>query len=321
MPLQNGNQIRVAICVGTFRREELLRELLCGVAQLQFHKVLAPQIEIVVVDNDEYGSAAKNCRGAILPWPLKYAIEPRRGITHVRNRAIAEAGDADFIAFIDDDEVPSSRWLDELLSVQARFSADVASGPVLPRYAPDVPAWIKAGAFFEPPALTTGAERAASATNNVLIARRVFNHVGGFDDAFALSGAEDTDFFLRVVRAGYKIVWSQRAIVFETITRRRANIAWILRREYQTGNGWVFCETDGGKDMHARALRFAKACAHIAVGIGAALWASLLLNKASLLHALRRIALGAGMITALIGHRFLAYQNAGARAAADAKLA
>lgn len=305
--------------MGTFRREELLRELLWGVAQLQFHKVPAPQIEIVVVDNDEGASAQKTCRAASLPWPLKYVVEPRRGITHVRNRAIAEASDADSIAFIDDDEVPSSCWLDELLSVQAQFSADVVSGPVMPRYAPGIPAWVEAGGFFEPPALATGTERNTCATNNVLIARHVFNHVGGFDDSFALSGAEDTDFFLRVVRAGYKIAWSHRGIVFETITRRRANIRWILRREYQTGNGWVFCEADRGKDMRARALRFAKACAHIAIGLGEVMWSSLLLNKAAAVQALRRIALGAGMVSALIGHRFLAYQNAGAGPTADAK--
>lgn len=319
--MQNGGQARVAICVGTFRRQELLRELLGGIAKLEFQKVPAPQIQIAVVDNDAAGSAENVCRSAPDRYPVKYVIEPRRGITYVRNRAITQADDVDFIAFIDDDEIPHPSWLDELLSVQAQFSADVVSGPVVPHYASDVPGWIRNGQFFEPPKLATGAERQACATNNVLIARHVFSHVSVFDDFFALSGAEDTDFFLRVVRAGYKIVWSQRAIVFETISRRRANIRWIIRREYQTGNGWAFCEMNGAVDMRTWSARFAKACAHIVVGIGQAIWSSLLLDRGAAVHALRSTALGAGMITGLAGHKFLAYRHAGAQHAPDIKAA
>lgn len=309
--MKNDSAVRVAICVGTFRREELLRELLGEMAELKFRKVAVPQIQLVIVDNDEFGSAEKVCRATPASWPIKYVVEPRRGISQVRNRAIAEAGEVDFIAFIDDDEVPSPRWLDELLSAQARFSADVVSGPVFPRYSSNVPGWVKAGNFFEPPMLATGVERQACATNNALIATRVFKQIPGFDDSFALSGAEDTDFFLRVVRASYKIVWAQKAVVFETITPQRANVVWILRREYQTGNGWVFCEADNVNDALAWPVRFAKACGHLVIGVGGALWSSLLLDKAALVHALRRVALGAGMIAGLAGRRFLAYQHAG----------
>jgi glycosyltransferase involved in cell wall biosynthesis len=289
----------------------MLRDLLAGIARLTFHKVQPPDIRIVVVDNDDFASAHEVCTTASLPWPLKYVVESKRGISYARNRAVAEAGLVDFIAFIDDDEIPSGQWMDELLSARATFNADVVAGPVMPRYEPEVSSWIKNGGFFEPQSSATGASCKSCATNNVLIAVRVFTSVPRFDDAFALSGAEDTNFFLRVRHAGYQIAWSQEAIVFESVSRNRGTVTWILRREFQTGNGWVFCESDVDGRLRSTVIRFFKACGHIAIGAAAAVWHATILDKAAIVRALRQASLGAGMLTALTGYRFLAYQKVG----------
>lgn len=305
------SETRVAICIATFKRQELLRELLEGIGRLTFHKVETPQIRIVIVDNDESASAKEVCTAVNIPWPIQYVLEQRRGITHARNRAIAEAGTVDFIAFIDDDEIPSDHWLDELLWAQAEFAADVVSGPALPRYSTDVADWIKRGGFFARHVAPTGTLRRASATNNVLIGMRVFNRVPRFDDAFAMSGAEDTDFFLRVSYAGYKIVWSQEAVVLELVSAKRGTVAWILRREYQTGNGWVFSEAGVDNSLRSRVFRFSKACGHIVLGSTNAILRSILLERIAVVRSLQRVSLGAGMLAALAGHRFLAYQGQG----------
>lgn len=308
---ETSNAVRVAICICTFRRQKLLWELLQGVADLRFHKIPCPRIRVIVVDTpDEHGSAQKVCESVSLPWPLKYLIEPSRGLTQARNRAIAEAGSVDFIASIDDDEVPSPTWLDELLWAQAEFRADVVSGPVLPKFAQDVPDWIRAGGFFNPRITApTGAEQNVGATHNVLVSTNVLAKVPAFDDAYALSGAEDTDFFLRVSRAGYKIVWSQGAVVYEHISARRGSVGWILRREYQTGNGWVFCEASMDGRLRNRAARLAKACGHIVIGSAGALRGFLFFDRVAAVRALQRVTLGTGMLAGLAGHRFLAYKH------------
>ena len=311
--MHQQSNIRVAICVATFRREELLRDLLGGIAQLTFRKVQTPQMQIVVVDNDELASAEEVCRTKSVPWPIKYVVEPRRGITHARNRAIVEAGSVDFIAFIDDDEIPSAYWLDELLWTQAEFAADVVSGPVWPNYAPDVADWVRGGGFFDGRVSATGTTRRACAANNVLVGTNVFKRVPGFDDAFALSGAEDTHFFLRVGQAGHKIVWSQEASVSEAVSAERGTVAWILRRQYQTGNGWVFCEAGVDNRMRSRVFRFSKAFGHVVIGSISAIWRSVLVDRAAIVRSLQRVSLGAGMLAALVGHRFLAYRNASAK--------
>lgn len=278
---------------------------------MKFSKVPEPCLQLVVVDNDELGSAEAVCQAAAVPWPVKYLIESRRGITHARNRAITEAGPADFIAFIDDDEVPSPHWLDELLWAQIEFAADIVSGPVSPRFAADVADWVKRGGFFAARTAVTGERRRTCACNNVLISAHVFKRIAKFNDAFALSGAEDTEFFLRAQQAGYKLVWSQEALVSEAVSAQRANIAWLLRREFQTGNGWVFCETGMDGSLRNWIFRFARAWGHIFLGSLSALLRLLTLNKVSIVRSLQRVSLGIGMLTALAGHRFLAYRNAG----------
>jgi glycosyltransferase involved in cell wall biosynthesis len=310
MSMPMSSDIRVAICIATFKRQELLRVLLSRIAQLKFRKIPTPQLQIVVVDNDELASAEKVCSGVAVPWPVKYVVEPRRGLTHVRNRAIAEAGSVDFIAFIDDDEVPSAHWLDELLWTQAEFTADVVSGPVLPIYASDVDDWVRSGGFFDGRVSATGTTRRACASNNVLVGTHVFSRVPRFDHAFALSGAEDTQFFLRVGQAGYKIVWSQEAVVFEAVSAERGTVAWLLRREYQTGNGWVFSEASVDNRRRTRMVWFSKAWGHVVIGSANAVWHSALLDRAAVVRSLQRVSLGAGMLAALAGHRFLAYRNA-----------
>src|SRR5579864_4455730 len=303
--------MRIAICVGTFQRRELLRSLLTGISQLTFRKMPTPEIEIIVVDNDAAGSAREICEAVKLPWRKKYVVEPRRGIAYVRNRAVHEADNVNLIAFIDDDEAPCASWLDELLWAQRKFNADVVTGPVLPRFVTGVADWVKRGEFFEKPKYETGNSPDLPSTNNALIRSEVFSCIAGFDEQFQLTGGEDTHFFLRVARAGYRIVWSQEAVVYETISKERANLGWILHRGYQGGNSWALCESSLDGRARVRIARFAKGCVHVVGGVGL-VFVSFFSGRAAVLWALRRACLGAGMLTGLFGRKYLAYASSGA---------
>ncbi|MGC2333802.1 MAG: glycosyltransferase [Candidatus Acidiferrales bacterium] len=301
---------RIGVCVATYKRGDLLRRLLAGVSEQRFHKVLMPEIAVVVVDNDASRSAEQICRAARLPWPLKYVVECHRGIAQARNRAIRESGDVDFIAFIDDDEVPTSAWLDELLSTQARFGADVVCGPVLPSFAAEVPDWVKIGGFFDRAVRDSGSTPDECRSGNALIRTNVFARVSAFDERFGLTGGEDTQFFLRVRRAGYKIVSSAEACVYEAVPISRANLKSVLRRAYQSGNSWVLCESSLDRRISTRIVRAAKACGWIVIGTASAC-VSPLFGMATIARSLRNIWLGAGMLTALAGQSYHAYESAG----------
>jgi len=302
--------MRVAICIGTFRRLDLLRELLAGVSGLTFRRTSAPKIKVIIVDNDPSGSAQGVCKSADIRFPLKYVIEGRRGIAQVRNRAVREAGVVDFLAFIDDDEIPTAGWLDELLWARSEYKAEIVAGLVKPEFSAGVPEWVRTGRFFERPEFQTGSLLEKCSTNNALVSSEVFASVSGFDEQFQLTGGEDTHFFLRARRAGFKIVWSQEALVSETISLDRANLRWILHRGFQSGNSWVFCERSLDARPQLPFARFVKGSVHLLTGT-ASLLISLFLGRAAIAKSVQKACLGAGMLAGLFGHKYLAYESAG----------
>jgi GT2 family glycosyltransferase len=302
--------MRIAICIGTFRRLDLLQELLVGVSQLTFRRTTTPEIEVIIVDNDPLGSARDICQSGDFRFPRKYVIEPRRGIAHVRNRAVREAGVVDFLAFIDDDEVPSAEWLEWLLWTHSEYKAEIVAGPVKPNFPAGVPEWIKKGGFFDRSGYQTGTFLEIWCTANALVSTAVIASISGFDERFQLTGGEDTDFFRRARRAGFKIVWSQEAVVSETISRDRANLRWILHRGFQSGNSWVLCEESLDARLQVRFSRFIKGSVHLLTGTASAL-ISLFFSRAATAKSLRKAWLGVGMLAGLFGHQYLAYKSAG----------
>jgi succinoglycan biosynthesis protein ExoM len=303
--------VRVAICVATLQRPVLLRSLLESLARLTFRKQAPAELFIVVVDNDAEETArevVESIRDGV-PCPIVYTVEPRRGIPHARNCGVGEAlrRDADFVAFIDDDEVASPEWLDELLDVQRRSGADVVSGPSLPRYAPGVEPWVVEGGFFTYPRYATGEVIPIAATNNALVAAHLFRGTPEpFDPAFGLSGMDDSHFFMRVKHAGAKLVWADEAVVEEIIPASRARARWIIKRAFRIGNGYVFCVRSLSPPHRWFVPRVAGAIARIGYGL-VLLPVALLRGRAKTVQALRTVSNGVGSLVALGGKRYQEY--------------
>lgn len=304
--------MRVAVCLITYQRPDGLKRLLYGINQLTFKQCELTNLEIIVVDNDSNGTACLLCEqiSSEIKWTLKCYVEPRRGIPYARNKAIAcTEEDVDFIAFIDDDEVPEPFWLDELLSVQTLSNADVVSGPVLPYFDKPIPDWITKGKFFERPRYPTGYSLQGAATNNVLIRSEVFKKLDkAFDERLALSGGSDWHFFKRVYCAGYKIVWADNALVYEWIPVSRANLKWLLQRSYRLGITESFCEIDLAPSLVVRVTCISKGVRRIIKG---ALWVpiSFIGGQDKVIKNLRYIYHSVGMLAGVAGRQYQEYQK------------
>ncbi len=237
-PLPSKPVARVAICVITFRRPDGLRRLLEGLARLTFSQP-EPVIEIVVVDNDRDGSASDVFEEARsqLKWELGYHIEPRRGISCARNKAIScIRSEVEYIAFIDDDEVPDANWLDELLSVLTRFTADVATGPALPYFVEEPPAWAVKGGFYATNRHPTGTRVGRAFTHNVLYRAHILDGLDPiFNERLGLTGGEDSYLSVRLHHVGRRIVWADDALVREWVPPSRVSVRWILKRGFRIG--------------------------------------------------------------------------------------
>jgi glycosyltransferase involved in cell wall biosynthesis len=300
--------MKVALCVCTYRRPAGLRRLLAAIAALRTDRV--GSLEVVVIDNDPDGSARAVVDAVDgMPFIVRYAHEARRGISHARNRAVAEAADADWIAFLDDDEEPEPEWLNELLRVQAVHAADVVAGPVPPRYEVPAPRWVLRGRFHEPPRRPTGSPLPYADTGNVLVRASLFRDFPApFAPSLALAGGEDTHFFLRVARAGHRIVWADAAVAWEWVPPSRVRLPWLLRRAFRRGNTWALLERELDPSWRVRALRIARGAGRIVRG-AVLLPLSLLRGRHAVVETLRGMCFGAGSLAGVAGYRYDEYRT------------
>jgi succinoglycan biosynthesis protein ExoM len=193
---------------------------------------------VVVVDNDLLKSAEAVARGASAAGLIRvdYVVEPRKGFPFARNCALDHAS-GDFIAFIDDDEIPSKDWLRDLHAALTRSNASGVLGPVLPRYVRQPPRWLEKSGLCVRPEHKSGEVMNwhQTRTGNVLFRRHIVDQGIRFKEDFVLGG-EDVDFFRRAIQAGHIFVWCAEAPVFEHVGEERLTRSYYLWRALTQGS-------------------------------------------------------------------------------------
>ncbi|WP_269933556.1 glycosyltransferase [Aminobacter sp. HY435] len=224
----------IDICICTFRRPEL-DATLRSLAAMELPE--GYRIGIIVADNDETQSAAELVAGhaASLELPIRYVHCPARNISIARN-ACLDASRADCVAFIDDDEKATSRWLSRLVDMATISGADVVLGPVRARYSTTAPGWMRMGDFHSTYPVFVGGEIRSGYTCNVLL-RMAAPGIAGrrFNLARGRTGGEDTEFFDQVHSAGGRFAYAADAWVEEPVPPGRATFGWLARRRYRVG--------------------------------------------------------------------------------------
>ena len=311
----------ISICVCTYERPEGLKLLLDGLANLTFSKVPCPDIEVIIIDNDNSGIAEKICSETAqkFPWSLKTDVEAQRGITYARNKSVNLASrEADFIAIIDDDEIPQASWLDELLFVQQQYNADVVTGPVSPHFqGENTPQWVVQGGFFDSSRFPTGTKMNVAFTNNVLVRGDVLRQLKPvFDDRFALTGGEDVYLFENINKLGYRIIWADEAIVYDSIPPSRTNAQWILKRGFSTWGAHSIVETELYPSVKVQTMRALKGLALILIG-SIRFIPSLLGGKSQVVKSLLYIYRGLGSLGGILGFKHQEYKTVTPSIASD----
>jgi hypothetical protein len=320
---------RVIIMVTTFRRPGGLARLLASLARLDVPEGV--DISALVIDNDPPGEDAPSepvraaCEAArSSELDVTVFAEPSRGLSQARNRAIAEAlrmlagngrvadagstgPGASFLAFLDDDEIASARWLAELLRIAREHDADAVAGPVVPVFESPLPAHIEATGLLRRGSSPTGTLRRWAFTGNVLMraeSLRTFMDTdprgGGFDPRLARVGSEDRHFFQRWTAAGLSIVWCAEAIVEETAPIERTTEAFIVERKARIARASSWIERDLRAGPLTDAKQIAKGLVWIAIGLaGGAV--GLFAGRAARLRARVHRAWGLGVLAGVRG--------------------
>lgn len=305
----------VTICIATYRRPAALQRLLEELAKQELGRWADIRLSILVVDNNPEGDAAAvvDALRPHHPLPLRYAHETRRGISQARNRALAETGGSDLIAFIDDDELPVTDWIARLLDLRERTGAEAVMGRIVPEFDGPVPAWALRGGFYEHPQHRDGELLTYAYTGNVLLDRRAVARDGlRFDDALGLAGGEDLCFFAAAREKGWRIAWAEKAVVAEIIPASRIRLGWLLRRWYRTGNtdGLMLLRRRPGLGGRVRGI--AGGLARVGAG-SVAVAASGVLAAVGRAHVpigrMYTLSRGLGMISAALGTTFQEYKR------------
>lgn len=307
-PIDTRERTRIAICAATLHRPVGLASLLKSLAQLEVPDHV--DLITVIVDNDADGSASSVVESARADWPhadLRYGIEAHRGIPFARNRAVSLARDADWVAFIDDDEVADPLWIVELLRVATQSEADVVTGRVVPAFEQEPPSWVINGDFFERRRFATGTRIQFARTSNALVAMKWFGESSTpFSEAMANNGGDDTHFFQRVRLGGGRIIWADEAVVIETVPVTRVQQRWLVQREYRRGNTLSLCLRDLEDSPRRRAKRCAAATVHAVSGVGL-IASSVVRGRVALVRGTQRVAFSVGLMTGLTGHVYEEY--------------
>lgn len=227
----------ITIMICTYNRVEDLNNTLMSLRELNYD---IEKINIVIVDNDYNGSAKCIVDKYKKFLNITYAIEMNKGISYARNRCleIAKTIECRYVAFIDDDEVVSKEWLKELIKVINNFKGDIVRGPVIRTYPEDVPKWVVKSKVFENQILEDGTVLDICFTGNVLMKKEIILSQK-FDEKYALSGGEDTKFFMNLNKKGKKIVYAKNAVIYEKLDENRLKFSYILHRAFRDSVNYV----------------------------------------------------------------------------------
>lgn len=302
--------MRISVCIATYQRTDRLQALLSDLAVQR----LRP-LEVVVVDNDAEGSAravVKAMRASRLPFPLLYDIQPRKNIALTRNRTV-ELAQGDWLAFIDDDERASPRWLERLAAAARRFDADGVLAPVLPVLPRSAKAWLHRGRFYDWPRLPTGTEVPPRLMRfgNVLLSARVLRTQSVlFDPLYGQTGGEDGDLLTRLAQDGARIVWCDEAAVREPVVASRMSLRWLLLRALRGGQDFARHVLAGRYGQVTRTRRFALAlrASLQMVAAGALALLFLPLGRHRAVRWLLKAVANFGKLSALAGSHYREYQ-------------
>ncbi|MGY2085979.1 glycosyltransferase family 2 protein [Blastococcus sp. SYSU DS0539] len=293
---------RVVVAVLTYRRTGELPGLLAALTEQA--GTVSPRAAVLLVDNDPDGSAA----GTAAAWAgVRYVHEPRPGISAARNRALAEAAEADLLVFLDDDELPGPTWLAALVGAWTRWGCAAVAGPVPARLLGPADDWVAGSGLFDRPRHVTGARMSGAGAGNLLLDLHQVRALGlTFDERLGLTGGEDTLFTHQLVHGGGEIRWCDEAEAVESIPAARLSRAWVLQRSLRSGSSWARAEVHlaggAGARWRLRGVLTARAVARVGLASLSLVAAVIRRDTAARARAECTIAGYAGLVVGAFGH-------------------
>jgi succinoglycan biosynthesis protein ExoM len=293
-----------SICIATYKRPELLKELLASLYAQDLDEGV--NLEIIVVDNDTEESARSICSGFSNTnrISLYYLTQPEKNISLTRNMAVKKAT-GEYILFADDDVVAIPKWVQYHINTMEKFNADIVIGRAISDFEVEVPEYIKNQGVFNTPCAETGSPVIRLYTgNSALRAKLIRDMDEPFDPALGIMGGEDGKLFQTLILDGAKAVCCFEAVVAELIPKESSTLKWILNRSFRQGYMHTFNRIKLTRNEHKLLFRIYLAGKAMTFGtLSTTLILLTFFNRTQTVHWMTKINSNFGHFLAAIGYR------------------
>jgi GT2 family glycosyltransferase len=270
-PIRESFPMGISITIQTYNRADELRLTLAGLYRME----VAGAHEVLVVDNnstDETPRVMEAMAGSF-GSRLRYVREPRQGLSHARNRAIAEARH-DIVAFLDDDVDVDPRWMHDMLAAFRTERCAAVGGRAHLIYPKSRPRWLGDRDEGYLTKVELGPLRRPAQPDelyglNLCVQRDWLDRVGPFRTELGrmgktLLGSEELDLLERIAAAGGKLIYEPAAAVGHRVPEQRLRRRWFWSRSYWGQRGAVRMLPEEAIRLYA----FARASWHLAQASG-----------------------------------------------------
>ncbi len=183
-------------------------------------------LEVVFVDDgssDDTGEIVKK-------FPVKYFWQNQGGPAKARNRGWKEAG-GDIIFFTDSDCIPDKNWVPLLLNNFDIENIGAVGGSYgISNFNNILASCIHAEIMYRHKNMPRDTK--ALGSYSLAIPRKILEELGGFNEAYSTSSAEDNDLSYRLFEKGYKLFFEPGTLVYH---RHPEKLMPYLRHQFRHG--------------------------------------------------------------------------------------
>lgn len=221
-----------SVIIPTFNRPVRLKACLNAIADLNFP---AEAFEVIVVDDSSPVSPEPLVDELSRKIPATLVVQPHAGPATARNTGAAQATGR-YLAFTDDDCRPHPDWLAHLNDALGQTPDKIIGGLTVNALPENLYATASQDLIsFLYAALNANPDQAQFFTsNNMALARNLFNDLGGFDKYFPFAAAEDRDFCERWLEQGRGLGFARQAVIYHS---HALTLASFFRQHFYYGRG------------------------------------------------------------------------------------
>ena len=239
--------IRLSLVIPTYNRAEQIITTLESVVRQRYD---ASQWECIIVDNNSKDDTRQRVETLMAEHKglnLRYAFEPKQGLSHARNCGIALCR-GEIIAFVDDDETIVDDFVRRYVKLFDSYpQAMAAGGRIIAQYQSGRPRWMSHyvelpianpldyGDFVRP--FPRGKHPGGG---NMAVRREVFERIGLFDTELGrtgnkLIGGEECDLFKRMSDNNMAVYYEPNAAIYHRIPQEKLTEEYTTRLYHSTG--------------------------------------------------------------------------------------